>query len=61
MTFGARVDFEAVQAEAVHCFEGFIIDLLCSTIYEETRMQVVQIAMQRRLFNLAQTSSPCST
>ncbi|KAK0229889.1 hypothetical protein EDD85DRAFT_972527 [Armillaria nabsnona] len=61
MAFGDRVDFEAAQVEAVHWFGGYIIDLLCSTINEETGMQVVQIAMQRRWFNLAQTSSPCRT
>ncbi|KAK0196202.1 hypothetical protein F5146DRAFT_1028832 [Armillaria mellea] len=49
MTFGARVDFEAARAEAVHWFGSYIIDLLCSTINEETRMQVVQIAMQAAL------------
>ncbi len=49
MTFGARVDFEAARVEAVHWFGSYIIDLLCSTINEETRMQVVQIAMQAAL------------
>ncbi|PBK65425.1 hypothetical protein ARMSODRAFT_1022235 [Armillaria solidipes] len=49
MTFGARVDFEAVRAEAVHWFGSYIIDLLCSTINEEMRMQVVQVAMQAAL------------
>ncbi|KAK0209597.1 hypothetical protein IW262DRAFT_1468867 [Armillaria fumosa] len=49
MTFGARVDFEAARAEAVQWFGIYIIDLLCSAINEETRKQVVQIAIQAAL------------
>lgn len=49
MKFGARVDFEAARAEAVQWFGTYIIDLLCSGINEETRMQVVHIAIQAAL------------
>ncbi|KAK0471587.1 hypothetical protein IW261DRAFT_1511446 [Armillaria novae-zelandiae] len=49
MKFGARVNFEAARAEAVQWFGTYIIDLLCSAINEETRMQVVQIAIQAAL------------
>ncbi|KAK0212139.1 hypothetical protein DFS33DRAFT_1279347 [Desarmillaria ectypa] len=49
MTFGARVNFETARGEAVRWFGSYIIDLLCSPINEETRIQVVQIAMQASL------------
>ncbi|KAK0448944.1 uncharacterized protein EV420DRAFT_1275565 [Desarmillaria tabescens] len=49
MTFGTRNDFENARAEAVHYFGSYIIDLLCSPMNEETRIQVVQIAVQASL------------